>query len=145
MDWEIEESYRQRKKVIGVRISRERNDLIPKALKEHNALAINWNLDEIKAQLDPRLSPGDPSPDGRNRVGRISDQFWSEKPGLHDISQAGCFIAGKAGSQRRTANDCTQHKVTHRWLLHVGQELPCIWKISRDEIQGRAQASAHTN
>jgi len=53
VDWEIEESYRQGKKVIGVRISRERNDPVPQTLREHNAPIVSWNLDDIKAQLDP--------------------------------------------------------------------------------------------
>ncbi len=52
VNWEIEESYRQGKKVIGVRISRDRNDPIPKALREHNAPVIYWNLDEISKLLD---------------------------------------------------------------------------------------------
>lgn len=50
--WEIEESYRQGKMVIGVRISKDRNDPIPAPMKEHNAPIVNWTLDEIKAQLD---------------------------------------------------------------------------------------------
>jgi Thoeris protein ThsB, TIR-like domain len=52
VNWEIEESYRQGKKVIGVRISKERNDPIPIPLREHGAPIVNWNLDEIKEQLD---------------------------------------------------------------------------------------------
>lgn len=52
VNWEIEESYRQGKKVIGVRISKERNDPIPIPLREHSAPIVNWNLDEIKEQLD---------------------------------------------------------------------------------------------
>jgi len=52
VNWEIEESYRQGKKVIGVRISRDRNDLVPKALRDHNAPVINWNLEEISKLLD---------------------------------------------------------------------------------------------
>jgi Thoeris protein ThsB, TIR-like domain len=53
VNWEIEESYRQGKKVIGVRVSKEGNDPIPPAMKAHNAPIVDWKLDEIKAQLDP--------------------------------------------------------------------------------------------
>ncbi|MGD0396034.1 MAG: TIR domain-containing protein [Nitrososphaerales archaeon] len=53
VNWEIEESYKQGKKVIGVRISKERSDPIPTALREHNAPIVDWNLEDIKAQLDP--------------------------------------------------------------------------------------------
>ena len=52
VNWEIEESYRQGKKVIGVRISRDRNDPVPKTLRDHNAPVIYWNLDEISKLLD---------------------------------------------------------------------------------------------
>jgi len=52
VNWEIEESYRQGKKVIGVRISKERNDPIPAALKEHDAPIVDWNLEGISTQLD---------------------------------------------------------------------------------------------
>lgn len=50
--WELEENYRQGKKVIGVRIYRDRNDPIPQPLKDHNAPIINWNRDEIRRFLD---------------------------------------------------------------------------------------------
>src|SRR5437867_10417030 len=52
VNWEIEESYRQGKKVIGVRISRERNDPVPPALKEHRAPIINWDLKAISDLLE---------------------------------------------------------------------------------------------
>ena len=52
VNWEIEESYRQGKKVIGVRISRDRNDPIPNAMRAHNAPIIYWNLEEISKLLD---------------------------------------------------------------------------------------------
>jgi hypothetical protein len=50
--WEIEESYRQGKKVIGVRIYSDRNDPIPQALKDHNAPIVPWKIDEIRKFLD---------------------------------------------------------------------------------------------
>lgn len=52
VNWEIEESYRQGKKVIGVRIYRDSNDPIPESLKEHNARIIDWNVKDIQSQLD---------------------------------------------------------------------------------------------
>ena len=52
VNWEIEESYRQGKKVIGVRIKKDKNHPIPKALKDHNAPIVNWNLKEIQKLLD---------------------------------------------------------------------------------------------
>jgi len=52
VNWEIEESYRQGKKVIGVKINKDKNHLIPKSLKDHNAPIVNWNLKEIQKLLD---------------------------------------------------------------------------------------------
>lgn len=52
VNWEIEESYRQGKKVIGVKINRDKNHPIPQALKDHNAPVINWNLKEIQKLLN---------------------------------------------------------------------------------------------
>jgi hypothetical protein len=49
--WELEESYRQGKKVIGVKIYRDRNDPIPEPLKRHNAPVVNWSRDEINEYL----------------------------------------------------------------------------------------------
>lgn len=55
--WELEESYRQGKQVIGVRIYRDRNYPIPKPLLDHNAPIMNWDLDEINRLLSSRDSP----------------------------------------------------------------------------------------
>ena len=52
VDWEIEEAYRQNKKVIGMRIYRERNDPIPEPLQRHGAKVINWDLAELRKFLD---------------------------------------------------------------------------------------------
>ena len=52
VNWEIEESYRQGKKVIGVRIKKDKKHPIPKALKDHNAPIVNWNLKEIQKLLN---------------------------------------------------------------------------------------------
>jgi len=50
--WEIEEAYRQGKKVIGVRIHRDKRHPIPKPLLEHNAPIVEWNLAKISKWLE---------------------------------------------------------------------------------------------
>ena len=50
--WEIEESYRQGHKVIGVRMRPGKNDPIPETLREHNARIIDWKPGEISRELD---------------------------------------------------------------------------------------------
>jgi hypothetical protein len=50
--WEIEEAYRQGKKVIGVRIYRDENHPIPKPLLEHNAPIVDWDLSKISELLE---------------------------------------------------------------------------------------------
>lgn len=52
VDWEIRESIRQGKKVIGVRIYKNENHRVPAALKEHNCPIINWKLAEISKLLE---------------------------------------------------------------------------------------------
>jgi hypothetical protein len=51
VQWELEESYKQGKKVIGVRISRDRNDPVPQALIDHGSPVVNWDLKEIQRLL----------------------------------------------------------------------------------------------
>lgn len=50
--WELEESYRQGKKVIGVRIYKDRNDPVPRPLLEHNSPIVLWKRDEIRRFLE---------------------------------------------------------------------------------------------
>lgn len=50
--WETNECLRQGKKVIGVRISRYRNDPIPRPLLEHGCPVTDWNLARISKLLD---------------------------------------------------------------------------------------------
>lgn len=52
VNFEIEESYRQGKKVIGVRIYKDKNHSIPEAMKRNNAPIVNWKLDEIQHELN---------------------------------------------------------------------------------------------
>jgi len=49
--WEIEESYRQGKTVIGVKIYRDRSYPIPKPLLDHKAPILEWNLRKISEVL----------------------------------------------------------------------------------------------
>lgn len=52
VNFEIEESYRQGKQVIGVRIYKDENHPIPEAMKRNNARIINWKLTDIQNELD---------------------------------------------------------------------------------------------
>ena len=52
VDWEIRESIKQGKKVIGVKIYKNENHRVPKALKEHNCPVVNWKLAEISKKLE---------------------------------------------------------------------------------------------
>jgi len=52
VSWEIEETLRQGKKVIGVRINKYRNDPIPRPLIDHNCPVIEWNLAKISKLLE---------------------------------------------------------------------------------------------
>jgi hypothetical protein len=48
VNWEIDESYKQGKKVIGVRLYRDRTDPLPPALILHKSPIINWDTKKIK-------------------------------------------------------------------------------------------------
>lgn len=50
--WEINKAYELGKKVIGVRIYRDRNHKIPKPLKDNNAKITDWNLSDIANELE---------------------------------------------------------------------------------------------
>lgn len=50
--WEIEESYRQGHKVIGVRIYKSERHEVPRVMRDHDAPIVDWNRDAIRAQLD---------------------------------------------------------------------------------------------
>jgi hypothetical protein len=51
VNWEIEESYRQGKKVVGVRIYRDQNHRIPKPLLDNQTPILDWNLKRIAEEL----------------------------------------------------------------------------------------------
>jgi hypothetical protein len=50
--WELEESYRQGKKVAGIRIFKDRDDPIPKPLLDHKAPILFWKRDLIREFLE---------------------------------------------------------------------------------------------
>ena len=52
VNFEIEESYRQGKQVIGVKIYKNENHPIPEAMKRNNVRVINWVLTDIQRELD---------------------------------------------------------------------------------------------
>ncbi len=52
VNWEIDEAYRQGKKVIGVRINRDKNHAIPEAMKDNKAPILNWNLKDIDREIN---------------------------------------------------------------------------------------------
>jgi len=54
VNWEIEESFRQGKKVIGVRIYKDRNDPIPPALASHDGPVVEWKIEQIRGFLDQK-------------------------------------------------------------------------------------------
>lgn len=45
--WEIAESYRQGKEVVGVRIYKNANHNIPKKMLNNNAKIVDWNLSDL--------------------------------------------------------------------------------------------------
>ena len=54
VNWEINESLRQGKKVIGVRIQKDRSHPTPKPLRDYDCRIINCNLAKISKILDEK-------------------------------------------------------------------------------------------
>jgi len=50
--WEINKAFELGKKVIGVRIYKDKHHKIPNPLKDNNAKIIYWNLSDIAKELD---------------------------------------------------------------------------------------------
>ena len=50
--YEIEQSYAMGRKVIGVRIYANKNHPIPALMRSNNAPIVDWNLEDIQAELD---------------------------------------------------------------------------------------------
>ncbi|MDD4083188.1 MAG: TIR domain-containing protein [Sphaerochaetaceae bacterium] len=54
VDWEIRKAIELGKPVIGVRIYKDKNHPVPRALKEINAKVICWKLEDIQKEIDKR-------------------------------------------------------------------------------------------
>lgn len=52
--WEINKAYELGKKVLGVRISKDRKDPLPEPMRKNNAKIIYWNLEDIQKEIDRR-------------------------------------------------------------------------------------------
>ena len=50
--WEINKAYELGKKVIGIRIYRDKSHKIPKPLVENNTKIMYWNLEDIANELE---------------------------------------------------------------------------------------------
>lgn len=49
--WEINKAYELGKKVIGVRIYRDKSHKVPQPMADNNAKIMNWDLDAISREL----------------------------------------------------------------------------------------------
>lgn len=52
VDWEIKEAHRQGKKVIGVRLYKDKNHRVPEALKKYGDKVVTWNAKQIAQELE---------------------------------------------------------------------------------------------
>jgi hypothetical protein len=52
VNWEIDEAYRQDKKVLAVRIHKDESNPLPEPLVRHKTRVINWDNAEISKYLD---------------------------------------------------------------------------------------------
>lgn len=50
--WEAKQAYEMGKKVIGVRISKNREDYVPRILRENNSPVVDWKLARISKELE---------------------------------------------------------------------------------------------
>jgi hypothetical protein len=50
--WEIAKAYELGKKVIGVRIHKDQNHIIPAPMRKNGAKIVNWKMDEIQRAID---------------------------------------------------------------------------------------------
>jgi len=51
VNWEIREAHKQGKRVIGMRIHKDKSHPIPEEMKKHGDEVIDWNLATLKDQL----------------------------------------------------------------------------------------------
>ena len=50
--WEINKAYELGKKVVGIRISKDRDDKVPEPMRQNNAKIIEWNMEAIQNEID---------------------------------------------------------------------------------------------
>jgi hypothetical protein len=63
VEWEIEKAYELGVPVIGMRLHSERQHILPKPLRDHNAKIVPWNLEEIQKAIDAKaISKAQPRP-----------------------------------------------------------------------------------
>lgn len=51
VNWEIDEAYGQYKKIIGIRLHRYSNHILPRAIREYGIRVIKWNTRDIAREL----------------------------------------------------------------------------------------------
>ena len=49
--WEINKAYELRKKVVGIRIYKNKNHQVPEPLLKNRAKIIDWNLEDLSSEL----------------------------------------------------------------------------------------------
>lgn len=54
VDWEIRKAHELGIPVVGMRVHSDKNDKIPRAMKEHGDKVVPWNLKTIQSQLDKK-------------------------------------------------------------------------------------------
>ena len=52
VEWEIREAHRQGKKVIGVRLYKDKDHRVPSAMTEHGDTVVVWNARQIAQELE---------------------------------------------------------------------------------------------
>jgi len=52
VDWEIREAHKQGKRIVGIRLQRDKNHTVPKALQEHGDKVIYWDTKKIGEMLE---------------------------------------------------------------------------------------------
>lgn len=52
VEWEIDEAYQQGKKMIGIRLHREYNDILPDPIIDYGIKVIYWDTQRIAEELE---------------------------------------------------------------------------------------------
>jgi DNA-directed RNA polymerase subunit L len=53
--WEIKKAHELDKPVIGMRIYRDKNHVIPAPMKKNGDTVISWNLDDLQSEIDKKM------------------------------------------------------------------------------------------